>query len=75
MKLSPRRIFILINPKSGPGKAYQVFKERVVPLLAESDVNYDLLITGIYFVKFMLGREYLCVCNQILIRYSFFFFN
>lgn len=41
----PRKVLILINPKSGPGKAPQVFKERVVPLLAESDTIYDLLIT------------------------------
>ncbi|XP_054720367.1 sphingosine kinase 1-like [Uloborus diversus] len=39
------KFLILINPKSGPGKAHQIFQERVVPLLFESDVQYDLLVT------------------------------
>ncbi|GIX77265.1 hypothetical protein CEXT_674911, partial [Caerostris extrusa] len=30
---------------SGPGKAYQIFKERVIPLFVESDTQYEVLIT------------------------------
>ncbi|KAG8190082.1 hypothetical protein JTE90_023054 [Oedothorax gibbosus] len=41
----PKKFLILINPKSGPGKAYNVFKERVLPLLVESDTHYELLVT------------------------------
>ncbi|XP_035232702.1 sphingosine kinase 2-like [Stegodyphus dumicola] len=41
-----RKFLILVNPRSGPGKACQIFKERVVPLLTESDISYELLVTG-----------------------------
>lgn len=40
-----RRLLILINPYGGTGKAYQIFRERVVALLAESDIEHDLIIT------------------------------
>lgn len=40
-----QKLLILVNPHSGPGKAHQIFKERVAPLLVESDTQYDLLVT------------------------------
>ncbi|CAL1278917.1 unnamed protein product [Larinioides sclopetarius] len=42
-----KKFLILINPKSGSGKAYQIFKERVIPLLVESDTQYEVLVTGV----------------------------
>lgn len=42
---SPRNLLVFINPFGGTGKAYQIFRERVVSLLAESDIQHDLIIT------------------------------
>ncbi|KAG8274128.1 Sphingosine kinase 1 [Homalodisca vitripennis] len=39
------KVLIILNPKSGPGKARDVFQTRVVPVLTEADVNYDLHVT------------------------------
>lgn len=45
-ELPPQRnLLIFVNPRSGPGKALQVFRERVVPVLAESDIKYKLVVT------------------------------
>ncbi|XP_066992141.2 sphingosine kinase 1 [Anabrus simplex] len=40
-----RRLLVLLNPKSGPGKARQMFQQRVVPLLAEAEIAFDLFVT------------------------------
>ncbi|XKL63879.1 hypothetical protein PGB90_006243 [Kerria lacca] len=39
------KILIVLNPKSGSGKTKEIFKEQVLPLLAEADLEYDLHIT------------------------------
>lgn len=36
---------MILNPKSGVGKAREVFQSKVVPLLTEADINYDLHVT------------------------------
>ncbi|PRD34149.1 UNVERIFIED_CONTAM: Sphk2 [Trichonephila clavipes] len=61
---SSKKFLILINPKSGPGKAYQIFKEKVIPLLVESDTQYEVLVTG-----FRLQVTYISIIDQN----SFFF--
>lgn len=38
-------MLIVLNPKSGPGKARDIFQDKVLPLLTEADLNYDLHIT------------------------------
>ncbi|XP_067136663.1 sphingosine kinase 1-like [Centruroides vittatus] len=43
---STRRLLVFINPFGGTGKAYQIYRERVVALLAESDIEHDLIITA-----------------------------
>ncbi|XP_042899282.1 sphingosine kinase 1 isoform X2 [Parasteatoda tepidariorum] len=40
-----KNFLILINPKSGCGKAHQIFKQWVVPVFQESDTEFELLIT------------------------------
>ena len=39
------KVLVLVNPKSGPGKALSIFQERVVPMLAEAGVQFNLIIT------------------------------
>lgn len=40
-----RKLLIFLNPKSGSGKARLMFQQRVVPILHEAEMQYDLYIT------------------------------
>lgn len=51
-----RKLLVMVNPASGPGKAESIFREKVAPLLAEGNIKYELLITtesgsGYEFIK------------------------
>ena len=47
MQLSnPKRMLVLVNPCSGPGKALSIFQERIVPIFAESGIHFNMIITG-----------------------------
>lgn len=37
-------ILVLVNPKSGPGRAKILFQTKVLPVLNEAEVSYDLII-------------------------------
>ncbi|KAH9505212.1 Sphingosine kinase 2 [Bulinus truncatus] len=39
------KLLILINPHSGPGKAYTIFKSEIVPMLYEANIPYTAIIT------------------------------
>lgn len=36
---------MLINPASGPGKALEIFEQRVMPVLAESGLKFEVMTT------------------------------
>jgi sphingosine kinase len=40
-----RRILVILNPKSGSGKARELFQQRVVPVFQEAELSFDLHIT------------------------------
>lgn len=40
-----RKLLVFLNPKSGSGKARLMFQQRVVPILHEAEMQYDLYIT------------------------------
>lgn len=40
-----KKLLILLNPKSGPGKARELFQTKVAPLLQEAEIPYDLHVT------------------------------
>ncbi|XP_058124883.1 sphingosine kinase 1-like [Anopheles ziemanni] len=40
-----RKMLVILNPKSGSGKAREMFQQRVAPILAEAEIPYDLHIT------------------------------
>lgn len=44
-QLNDKKLLILLNPKSGPGKARELFQTKVAPLLQEAEVPYDLHVT------------------------------
>ncbi|CAH1273485.1 SPHK2 [Branchiostoma lanceolatum] len=39
------RLLVLINPFGGQGKAQQIFRERVVAMLGESDIGFNMVVT------------------------------
>ncbi|XP_063097858.1 sphingosine kinase 1 [Cavia porcellus] len=41
----PCRVLVLLNPRSGKGKALQQFQRLVQPLLAEAEVSFKLMVT------------------------------
>ncbi|KAM7069603.1 sphingosine kinase 1 isoform 1-T1 [Molossus nigricans] len=41
----PCRVLVLLNPRGGKGKALQLFRSHVQPLLAQADVSYRLMLT------------------------------
>ncbi|CAB3370910.1 Hypothetical predicted protein [Cloeon dipterum] len=41
-----RRLLVFVNPKSGSGKAKEMFERRVVPLLIDAELPYDLHLTS-----------------------------
>ncbi|XP_061402349.1 sphingosine kinase 2 [Musca vetustissima] len=43
--IPPKRLLILLNPKSGSGKAKELFHRQVVPVLNEAEIPYDLYVT------------------------------
>lgn len=42
----PRNVIVFVNPHSGPGKALEIFKERVEPIFAEAGLNCKIIVTG-----------------------------
>ncbi|XP_046747091.1 sphingosine kinase 1-like isoform X1 [Diprion similis] len=40
-----RKLLVLLNPKSGPGRARETFQRRVHPILSEAERSYDIHIT------------------------------
>lgn len=40
-----RKVLVIVNPKSGSGKARELFQQRVAPMLTEAELSYDLYVT------------------------------
>lgn len=40
-----RKLLVLLNPKSGPGKGREVFQKRIHPILSEAERPYEVHIT------------------------------
>lgn len=40
-----RKVLILLNPKSGSGKARETFQQRVAPIFVEAEIPFDLQVT------------------------------
>lgn len=41
----PRRVLVILNPKSGSGKARETFQQRVAPIFVEAEIAFDLQVT------------------------------
>lgn len=55
------KLLVLVNPYSGPGKAMQIYKTYVAPMLAEADIQVKLIQTGKFFDLLNLGKWVLIV--------------
>lgn len=54
-----RRLLVLLSPKSGSGKGRILFQKKIVPVLQEAEIPYDLHITK--YANF--AREFVRSCN------------
>ena len=52
-----RRVLVLVNPFGGSGKAVRIFQRDVVPMFAESGLQYQLVVTGL-----------ICFCVDLVIH-------
>ncbi|CAL4061199.1 unnamed protein product [Meganyctiphanes norvegica] len=43
--VSQRKLLILINPNSGPGKAEQIYNKQVAPVLGEAEIPHQVVVT------------------------------
>lgn len=59
-----RKLLILVNPFGGAGKALTMFKQKVVPMLAEADIPYKMIVTGKEFIskdfQFLFAFWFVC---------------
>jgi hypothetical protein len=42
----------LVNPFGGAGKAVEIFQDKVAPMMAEANVAFNLVITGLPIIIF-----------------------
>ncbi|KAK5642278.1 hypothetical protein RI129_008445 [Pyrocoelia pectoralis] len=54
-----RRLLVLLNPKSGSGKGRILFQKKIVPVLQEAEIPFDLHITQ--YANF--AREFVRNCH------------
>ncbi|EZA53682.1 hypothetical protein DMN91_007771 [Ooceraea biroi] len=40
-----RKLLVLLNPKSGPGRGREIFQRRIHPILSEAEKSYEIHIT------------------------------
>lgn len=40
-----KKLLLLINPNSGPGRALQIYRKQVSPILAEAEVSHEVIVT------------------------------
>lgn len=54
-----KKLLVLLNPKSGPGKARELFQTKVAPILQEAEVPYDLHVTK--YANY--AKQFVCTRN------------
>lgn len=54
-----RKVLVILNPKSGSGKARETFQQRVAPVFNEAEIPYDLHVTknANYAREFVRNRD------------------
>ncbi|XP_017775948.1 PREDICTED: sphingosine kinase 2-like [Nicrophorus vespilloides] len=54
-----KKLLVLCNPKSGPGRGRAIFQQKIVPILQEAEIAYDLHMTK--YANY--AREFVRTCN------------
>ncbi|XP_055855758.1 sphingosine kinase 2 [Episyrphus balteatus] len=56
---SQNKVLVILNPKSGAGKARELFHQEVVPIFVEAEISYDLYVTKYanYAKEFMRSKD------------------
>ena len=57
---------MLINPRSGPGKARSIFDKTVAPLLEQSSIRYDVVVT----TRCNHARDLICGEEELANRWT-----
>lgn len=60
-----RKVLVILNPKSGSGKARETFQQRVAPIFVEAEIPYDLHVTK--YANY--AREFVRTRNVFAWRY------
>jgi hypothetical protein len=55
---SRRKVLVLINPHSGPGRALEIHETRVAPILEEANCDIELMITRELGTFFVISKDY-----------------
>lgn len=42
----PRRLLVLINPKSGKGKSLEEFHNHIQPIFELADITFNVIVTS-----------------------------
>ena len=72
-----KKLLVLCNPKSGPGRSKLIFQEKIVPILEEAEIPYELHITK----QANYAREFVRTCNIlewngiVVVCCTFFYIN
>nr|XP_022906176.1 sphingosine kinase 2-like [Onthophagus taurus] len=54
-----RKLLVICNPKSGPGKGKSIFEEKVAPVLEEAEIQFEFHLT----THANHAREFIRTCN------------
>ena len=57
-------VLFLVNPKSGSGRANTLFKKKILPIMQEADIEYEMVVT----THKNHGKEF--IINQNLLKWS-----
>ena len=56
---------VFINPNSGAGKAHLLFKERIVPLWAEANIPYEMVLTSNFPLFYLKVKILILIYHRI----------
>lgn len=64
-----RKTLVILNPKSGSGKARESFQQRVAPMMSEAEVSFDLYVTKYpnFAREFMRTRDVFSWKNIVVV--------
>lgn len=64
-----KKLLVLLNPKSGPGRGRETFQRRIHPILQEAEKPYDVHITKYsnYAREFVRTKDIYQWCGLVMV--------